>query len=149
MRLLKPTPTVIHLLQQGHTYSNRATPTPTRPHPLQQGHTYSNRATPTPTRPHLLQQGHTYSNKATPTPTGPHLLIVPLSGQAYTNHLKHTNTISSPSTSIPLHHKFPANVFKVLSIPMPFLYEEMVKPRQGKPIFEEPPNSTLQPVRLQ
>jgi hypothetical protein len=26
MRALKPTPTVTHLLQQGHTYSNRATP---------------------------------------------------------------------------------------------------------------------------
>ena len=25
MRVLKPTPTVTHLLQQGHTYSNRAT----------------------------------------------------------------------------------------------------------------------------
>jgi hypothetical protein len=26
MRVLKPTPTVTHLLQQGHTYSNKATP---------------------------------------------------------------------------------------------------------------------------
>jgi hypothetical protein len=26
MRVLKPVPTVTHLLQQGHTYSNRATP---------------------------------------------------------------------------------------------------------------------------
>jgi hypothetical protein len=26
MRVLKPTPTVAHLLQQGHTYSNMATP---------------------------------------------------------------------------------------------------------------------------
>jgi hypothetical protein len=25
-RLAKPTPTVIHFLQQGHTYSNKATP---------------------------------------------------------------------------------------------------------------------------
>jgi len=55
-------------------------PTPTRPHLLQQGHTYSNKATPTPTKPHLLQQGHTYSNKATPTPTRPHPLMVPLPG---------------------------------------------------------------------
>jgi hypothetical protein len=35
MRLLKSTPTVTHFLQQGHTYSSKATPTPTRPHPLQ------------------------------------------------------------------------------------------------------------------
>ena len=34
VRVLKPTPTVTHLLQQGHTYSNRATPTPTGPHLL-------------------------------------------------------------------------------------------------------------------
>jgi hypothetical protein len=58
MRVLKTTPTVMHLRQKDHTYFNKATPTPTRPH--------------------LLQQGHTYSNKTTPTPTGPYLLIMPL-----------------------------------------------------------------------
>jgi hypothetical protein len=31
-RVLKPTTTVTHILQQGHTYSNKATPTLTRPH---------------------------------------------------------------------------------------------------------------------
>ena len=45
MRFLKSTPTVTHLLQQGHTYSNKATPT-TRPHLRKQGHTYSNKAIP-------------------------------------------------------------------------------------------------------
>ena len=34
IRVLKPMPTVAHLLQQGHAHSNKATPTPTRPHPL-------------------------------------------------------------------------------------------------------------------
>jgi hypothetical protein len=33
-RVLLPIPTVAHLLQQGHTYSNKATSTPTRPHLL-------------------------------------------------------------------------------------------------------------------
>jgi hypothetical protein len=33
-RVSLPTPTVTHFLQQGHTYSNKATPTPTRPHLL-------------------------------------------------------------------------------------------------------------------
>jgi hypothetical protein len=37
---------MIHFLQQGYTYSDKATPTPTRPHTLQQGHTHSNKATP-------------------------------------------------------------------------------------------------------
>ena len=33
-RVSKPTPTVTHFLQQGHTCSNKATPAPTRPHLL-------------------------------------------------------------------------------------------------------------------
>ena len=32
MKVLQPTPTMAHLLQQCHTYSNTATYTPTRPH---------------------------------------------------------------------------------------------------------------------
>jgi hypothetical protein len=32
---------------------------PTRPHLLQEGQTYTNKATPTPAMPHLLKQGHT------------------------------------------------------------------------------------------
>ena len=62
IRVLKPTPTVTHLLQPGHTHSNQATSTSTRPH--------------------LLQQGHTYSKKVTPTPAGPYVLTVPLPGQS-------------------------------------------------------------------
>jgi hypothetical protein len=46
---------------------------PIGPHLLQYGHTHSNKTTPIPTKPHLLQQGHTYSNKGTSTPTWPHL----------------------------------------------------------------------------
>jgi hypothetical protein len=37
-KVLKPTPTVIHLLQQGHTYSNRAIP-PNKCHSLGQSYT--------------------------------------------------------------------------------------------------------------
>ena len=33
-KISKPTYVVTYFLQQGHTYSNKATPTPTRPHLL-------------------------------------------------------------------------------------------------------------------
>jgi hypothetical protein len=50
------------------TFNN--TPPPTRPHLLQQGHTSSNKATPPPTRPHLLillQQCHSPMTKHSDT----------------------------------------------------------------------------------
>jgi hypothetical protein len=73
----KPSPTVTNSLQQ-------------RPHLLQQGHTYSSKATPIPARPHLLQQGHAYSNKATPTPKG----------HAYSNKAKPPTSATSHGPSI-------------------------------------------------
>jgi hypothetical protein len=60
MSVLKPTPTVTHLLLQGHAHSNQAMPTPTRSRPLQPGHTFLQ----------CLSLGRAYSNHDRPSVPG-------------------------------------------------------------------------------